>query len=192
MLAPEYGGRSSAIRQALRHLAADRKRQNALPLVPRRLGRRTRPDRRRRRRHDGRAIRPVILDAGFLISIERSERTAHTFVTAAARADAALHTTHPVVAQVWRTGSRQARLSALPQNHRDPPTRRRAAQSVNSSPKHEPPMSSTPHLVITAVRLGQGHPHRRPPTTSQTSAPYLVQHRRQSTLGHDHPRRRTE
>ncbi len=30
MLAPEYGGRSSAIRQALRHLAADRKRQNAL------------------------------------------------------------------------------------------------------------------------------------------------------------------
>lgn len=30
MLAPEYGGRSSAIRQALRSLAADRKRQNAL------------------------------------------------------------------------------------------------------------------------------------------------------------------
>ena len=30
LLAPEYGGRSSAIRQALRNLAADRKRQNAL------------------------------------------------------------------------------------------------------------------------------------------------------------------
>ena len=30
MLAPEYGGRSSAIRQALRNLAADRKRQDAL------------------------------------------------------------------------------------------------------------------------------------------------------------------
>lgn len=30
MLAPEYGGRSSAIRQALRNLAADRKRQTAL------------------------------------------------------------------------------------------------------------------------------------------------------------------
>lgn len=30
MLAPEYGGRSSAIRQALRNLAADRKRQQAL------------------------------------------------------------------------------------------------------------------------------------------------------------------
>ena len=30
MLAPEYGGRSSAIRQALRNLAAEQKRQNAL------------------------------------------------------------------------------------------------------------------------------------------------------------------
>ncbi|MEO8696751.1 MAG: hypothetical protein ABI658_24790 [Acidimicrobiales bacterium] len=30
MLAPEYGGRSSAIRQALRNLAADRHRQDAL------------------------------------------------------------------------------------------------------------------------------------------------------------------
>ncbi len=30
MLAPEYGGRSSATREALRHLAADRRRQNAL------------------------------------------------------------------------------------------------------------------------------------------------------------------
>ena len=30
MLAPEYGGRSSAIRQALRNLAADRRRHDAL------------------------------------------------------------------------------------------------------------------------------------------------------------------
>lgn len=30
MLAPEYGGRSSAIRQALRNLAAERRRQDAL------------------------------------------------------------------------------------------------------------------------------------------------------------------
>ncbi len=30
MLAPEYGGRSSAIRHALRNLATDRQRQNAL------------------------------------------------------------------------------------------------------------------------------------------------------------------
>lgn len=30
LLAPEYGGRSSAIRQALRNLAADRRRHDAL------------------------------------------------------------------------------------------------------------------------------------------------------------------
>jgi Arc/MetJ-type ribon-helix-helix transcriptional regulator len=30
MLAPEFGGRSSAIRQALRNLAADRRREDAL------------------------------------------------------------------------------------------------------------------------------------------------------------------
>ena len=30
MLAPEYGGRSSAIRHALRNLASDRRRQDAL------------------------------------------------------------------------------------------------------------------------------------------------------------------
>ena len=30
MLAPEYGGRSGAIRQALRNLAADRRRQDGL------------------------------------------------------------------------------------------------------------------------------------------------------------------
>jgi predicted transcriptional regulator len=30
MLAPEYGGRSSAMRQALRNLAADRRRHDAL------------------------------------------------------------------------------------------------------------------------------------------------------------------
>lgn len=55
----------------------------------------------------------MILDAGFLISIDRSERPARTFLAAAARSETALHTTHPVVAQVWRNGSRQARLSAF-------------------------------------------------------------------------------
>jgi len=55
----------------------------------------------------------VILDAGFLISIDRSEKSAHVFVAAANRAGTALHTTHPIVAQVWRSGARQARLAAL-------------------------------------------------------------------------------
>jgi len=55
----------------------------------------------------------VILDAGFLISVDRSEKSAHTFLTAAVRSGNALHTTHPVVAQVWRDGPRQARLAAF-------------------------------------------------------------------------------
>ncbi len=113
MLAPEYGGRSSAIRQALRNLATDRQRQVSAPLIPGRMGRRSRPHRRQRRRRDGRPIRPAILDAGFLVSVDRSERTAHTFLTAAARSETALHSTHPVVAQVRRNNACQAHLSAL-------------------------------------------------------------------------------
>ena len=53
----------------------------------------------------------MILDAGFLISVDRSERAAHSFLTAASRSQTALHATHPVVAQVWRNGARQARLA---------------------------------------------------------------------------------
>ena len=55
----------------------------------------------------------MILDAGFLISIDRGEDSARTLLTALARAKAQLHTTHPVVAQVWRGGSTQARLAAF-------------------------------------------------------------------------------
>lgn len=55
----------------------------------------------------------MILDAGFLISVDRSERAAHTFLTAASRSQTMLHTTHPVVAQVWCNGARQARLAAF-------------------------------------------------------------------------------
>ena len=57
----------------------------------------------------------MILDAGFLISVDRGEDTARSFLTAAARSQAPLHTTHPVVAQVWRGGARQARLAAFVQ-----------------------------------------------------------------------------
>lgn len=55
----------------------------------------------------------MILDAGFLIAVDRGERTAQTFLAAAVRARTALHTTAPVVAQVWRDGPRQARLAAF-------------------------------------------------------------------------------
>ncbi len=53
----------------------------------------------------------MILDAGFLISVDRGERAAQVFLEAAQRHSTPLATTHPVVAQVWRSGARQARLS---------------------------------------------------------------------------------
>ena len=53
----------------------------------------------------------MILDAGFLISVDRGERAAQEFLTAALIHKTPLTTTHPVVAQVWRDGARQARLA---------------------------------------------------------------------------------
>jgi predicted nucleic acid-binding protein len=55
----------------------------------------------------------VILDAGFLISVDRDEESARSLITAFERRRTSLHTTEPVVAQVWRNGSRQARLAAF-------------------------------------------------------------------------------
>ena len=53
----------------------------------------------------------MILDAGVLISADRGEQSAREFLTAAARTGAELHTSEPVVAQVWRSSSRKARLA---------------------------------------------------------------------------------
>jgi hypothetical protein len=55
----------------------------------------------------------VILDAGFLISIDRGERAARNLLVALARRGQPLRTTHPVLAQVWRDGASQARLAAF-------------------------------------------------------------------------------
>lgn len=55
----------------------------------------------------------MILDAGPLIAIDRGERAAQSFLSAALEEGAVLRTTAPVVAQVWRDGSRQARLAKL-------------------------------------------------------------------------------
>ena len=55
----------------------------------------------------------MILDAGFLISVDRDEESARALVTALQRRRIALHTTDPVIGQVWRNGARQARLSAF-------------------------------------------------------------------------------
>ena len=53
----------------------------------------------------------MILDAGFLISVDRNERAAQAFLSAVQRQHIGLHKTDPVVAQVWRNGARQARLA---------------------------------------------------------------------------------
>jgi len=58
----------------------------------------------------------LILDAGFLISVDRGERAAQEFLTAALVHETPLTTTHPVVAQVWRDGARQARLARFLQS----------------------------------------------------------------------------
>ena len=95
----------------------------------------------------------MILDAGFLISVDRSERTARTVLTAATRSGIALHATHPVVAQVWRTGARQARLSAFLKTitihplDDGRPVGQLLAQTESSDVVDA-------HVVITAVRLG--------------------------------------
>lgn len=55
----------------------------------------------------------MILDAGFLVAVDRAEEAAKVFVAAAIRTASELHTTEPVVAQVWRNGAQQARLAAF-------------------------------------------------------------------------------
>ena len=95
----------------------------------------------------------MILDAGFLISIDRSDQTAHAFLTAASRSETALHTTHPVVGQVWRNGPRQARLAAFLKTitihplDDGRPVGQLLAQTQTTDVVDA-------HLVITAVRLG--------------------------------------
>ena len=53
----------------------------------------------------------VIVDAGFLISVDREELTAKAFIAAAIQRGTPLRSTHPGVAQVWRNGARHARLA---------------------------------------------------------------------------------
>ena len=55
----------------------------------------------------------MILDAGVLIAVDRGERAAQSFLSASMEVGEVLRTTAPVVAQVWRDGSRQARLAGF-------------------------------------------------------------------------------
>lgn len=55
----------------------------------------------------------MMLDAGFLIAVEQSDHRTQAVKLSAQRRGEKLHTTGLVVAQVWRGGTHQARLSAF-------------------------------------------------------------------------------
>lgn len=97
----------------------------------------------------------MILDAGFLVSVDRDERSAHTFLAAARRAGTRLHSTEPVVAQVWRQGARQARLARFLRTLRlHPLDDGRAVGQLLARTGTTDVVDA--HLVVCAVRLGSG------------------------------------
>lgn len=53
----------------------------------------------------------MVLDAGALIGVDRSDRRVAGLIALGRRAGADLVTTAPVVAQVWRDGARQVNLA---------------------------------------------------------------------------------
>ncbi len=55
----------------------------------------------------------LVLDAGALIAYENGDRTVRAFLERARRDGIDVRTTTGVVAQVWRNGARQARLTLL-------------------------------------------------------------------------------
>lgn len=97
----------------------------------------------------------MILDAGFLISVDRSERAAYIFDVEAKRAGVDLHTTAPVVAQVWRNGVQQALLArflkAVTVHEFDPLNSRQVGELLGAAGTSD---VVDAHLVVTAQRLG--------------------------------------
>lgn len=59
------------------------------------------------------ANRPLVLDAGALIAIERGRRSVLALLAAAVEADVDVVVPAGVVAQVWRDGARQARIARV-------------------------------------------------------------------------------
>lgn len=55
----------------------------------------------------------LVLDAGALIAYEHGDRTVRAFLERAGRTRVEVRTTTGAVAQVWRDGARQARLTLL-------------------------------------------------------------------------------
>lgn len=94
----------------------------------------------------------MIFDAGFLISIDRGEGSAQNLLTALHRSQAPLHTTHPVVAQVWRSGPSQARLASFLQTVTiHPLDDGRALGQILALTRTSDVVDA--HLVVVAVRL---------------------------------------
>jgi predicted nucleic acid-binding protein len=56
-------------------------------------------------------VKTVVLDAGALIGIDRGSETVRGYVLLADQGRVALATSSAVIAQVWRGGTRQARLA---------------------------------------------------------------------------------
>lgn len=95
-----------------------------------------------------------MLDAGFLISIDRGERAAQEFLASVQRHETPLCTTHPVVAQVWRRGTRQARLARfLDAVHVHPFDDGMAVGSILARSGTSDVVDA--HLVALAVRLSE-------------------------------------
>lgn len=57
--------------------------------------------------------RAVVLDAGAFIAFERNDRRVRALIELAIKHRAELHAPAAVIGQVWRDGSRQARLARL-------------------------------------------------------------------------------
>lgn len=98
-----------------------------------------------------------MIDAGVLVSVDRGDRAALSFRIAAERAGRDLHTTAPVVAQVWRSGSRQARLAGFLKTVAIHPfdeiDGRRVGEILGSAGTTD---TTDAHLVVTAAHLGLG------------------------------------
>ena len=96
-----------------------------------------------------------MIDAGVLVSVDRGDQAALSFRTAAERAGQDLHTTAPVVAQVWRNGTTQARLShflkTVSVHPFDDVDGRRVGEILGRSGTTD---STDAHLVVTAFNLG--------------------------------------
>ncbi len=97
----------------------------------------------------------MILDTAFLIAVDRGDERARSYLTGSRRRGRQLHTTHPVLAQVWRNGGRQARLAvALRWLELHPFDEGRAVGELLAAAGTTDVVDA--HLAVLARRLGVG------------------------------------